>query len=317
MSQEVGSCLVTITEIIANPSLIPNTSHSKGNGFFGNTGAVAAVFVLVGLAAASIALWILFALRRRRRQRRIERDTAAAALQAAAVHRPPLEDDDDEPQQPNISASVLEMSQRRSSSGLASNFMDPRFSYHDDPDHPDAFNPYSDFGYPAPGPMAPNASRDGYALTRTSSPPVAYFNGTPHDRSRRASGGSLGSASGVMANHSATHSGASYEPLMASYYRQASGSGPQPSSPVLATPPTAAVPPHAPPTYSSLGHAQTPLLDDEDPAERPSVLSPEDSDERLDPKLRLRQKELESASMVDLRDDEDYSRPVLGVRNLP
>ncbi len=216
-----------------------------------------------------------------------------------------------------MSSSILEMSQRRSSSGLASNFMDPRLSYHDDPDHPEAFNPYNDFGYPAPGPMVPSASRDGYATVRTSSPPVAYFNSTPHDRSRRASGGSVGSSSGVMGNHSATHSGASYEPLLASYYRQAGGSGPQSSSPVLATPPAAAAPPLVPPTYSSSGHGHgltTPPLDDRDPVEGRSVLSAETSDDRLDPGLRQRQREAESASMRDLRDDEDYSRPVLGVR---
>lgn len=264
----------------------------------------------MGLAAASIALWILFAVRRRRRQSRIERETAAAALQAAANHRPPLDDDDD-PQQQHFTPSALEMSQHRSSSGFASTYLGPRLSYHDDPDHPDAFNPYADYGYTAPGPMAQNASRDGYTIARTSSPPVAYLNNTSHDRSRRASAsGSLGSTNGpeshIMGNHSATHSGASYEPLMASYYRQSSGSGQLPGSPVVTTSPAAAVPPRTPPA----GPSQL-LVDDREPTEAHSMFT---TDDRLDPGLRQRQREAESASMKDLRDDEDYSRPVLGVR---
>ena len=53
--------------------------------------------MLVGLAGASIVLWIIFAVRRRRRTRRIEHDSAVSAtLAAAGFRRTPLDDDDDE-----------------------------------------------------------------------------------------------------------------------------------------------------------------------------------------------------------------------------
>lgn len=164
--------------------------------------------------------------------------------------------------------------------------------------------------------MISDPSKDGYAIARTSSPPVAYFN-TPQDRSRRASAsGSLASANGpdgyVTGNHSATHSGASYEPLMASYYRQSSGSGQLPNSPAAATPPAAAASSQAPPASSS--QEPPPLVDDRDPTEAHSMFTTDMTDDRLDPGLRQRQREAESASMRDLKDEEDYSRPVLGVR---
>ncbi|KXN90054.1 hypothetical protein AN958_05059 [Leucoagaricus sp. SymC.cos] len=308
--------VITVTQVIANPSLLPNSPHSKTNGFFGNTGAVAAVFVLVGLAVTSIALFVFFSIRRRQRRNRVERDIAVAASQAALTPRSPLDDDDD-PQGPHFSSSALEMSQRRSSSGLASTYLGPRLSYHDDPDHPEGFNPYADFSYPASGPIPPN--KDGYTIARTSSPPVAYFNNASHDRSRRPSAGSFGSASGqdgyIKGTHSIAPSGASYEPLLAAYYRQSSGSGQLPGSPVLVTPPATATPAKTPQAPSD--DSSQPLVDDREHTEAHSMFTSDTTDDRLDPGLRRRQKEAESASMKDLKDEEDYSRPVLGVRNLP
>ncbi|KAJ3569765.1 hypothetical protein NP233_g4843 [Leucocoprinus birnbaumii] len=308
-----------MASFLPSPKLLPiplsfQTIRTKDLGnFFGNTGAVAAVFVLVGLAATSIALWILFAIRRRRRQNRLENDASAGAQQAASTHRLPL-DDDDYPPQARYSASALELSQHRSSSGLASTLLGPRVSYHDEPDHVEGFNPYADFGYPGQG--VPNQSRDGYIPARTGSPPpVAYFN---KSRSRRPSAsGSTGSASGgegyMLGSHSTTPSGASWEPLMASYYRQSVGDGQLSGSPTAATPPaTAASKPHVPSDDSS-----QPLVDDREPTETHSAITSYTTDDRMDPGLRQRQKEADSASMKDLKDEEDYSRPVLGVRNLP
>lgn len=312
VSTKTNGVVSTVTQIIANPSLLPNDTHSKGTGFFGNTGAVAAVFVLVGLAATSIALWIFFAIRRRRRQNRLENITAAAS-QAATAHRSPLEDDD-YPHQARYSASALEMSQHRSSSGLASTYLGPRVSYHDDPDHVEGFNPYADFGYA--GATIPNSPRDGYMPARTGSPPpVAFFN---NNRSRRASAsGSLASASGpegyMLGTHSTTPSGASWEPLMASYYRQSAGDAQPPGSPTAVTPPATATPKLEVPSDNS----SQPLVNDREPTEAHSMITSYTTDDRMDPGLRQRQKEADSASMKDLKDEEDYSRPVLGVRNLP
>jgi len=70
--------------------------HIPCHRFFHNKGAVAGVFLIVGLAAASICLWIFFFIRRRRRRRRIEHQTAiSASLAAAGYNRAPIDDEDD------------------------------------------------------------------------------------------------------------------------------------------------------------------------------------------------------------------------------
>jgi hypothetical protein len=257
----------------------------------------------VGLATTSIAIWTVFAIRRRRRQSRIEHQTADAALRASATPRPPLEDDDD-PQQQHFSPLALQMSRQRSSPGMTSTSLGPRRSYHDDPDPPDPYNPYAEFGHIPLGPVPTNAS-NGYSIARTSSPPNAHLNS-----SQRASAAvSLASANGpdgyVAGTHSTTPSGASIEPLLASHRRQSSGSGQLPSSPVITTMPATAMLPRTPP----IGSSQL-LVDVLEPLEVRSAFT---TDDRLDPGLQQRQRAAESASMKDLRDDEDYSRPVLGV----
>src|SRR5258708_12719403 len=63
--------------------------------FFRNAGAVAGVFLIVGLAAATICLWIFFFIRRRRRRRRIEHQSeVSASLAAAGYNRAPIDDED-------------------------------------------------------------------------------------------------------------------------------------------------------------------------------------------------------------------------------
>lgn len=86
----------TVTAIVHNTANV-NGSSSRGGGsdFFENTGAVAGVFVVVGLVvAASIGAFTFLMLRRRRRQR-LDRDVAAAAAAAAAAQQPRFEDEDD------------------------------------------------------------------------------------------------------------------------------------------------------------------------------------------------------------------------------
>ncbi|KAG6890427.1 hypothetical protein C0995_008781 [Termitomyces sp. Mi166 len=293
--------VVTITEVSVSQTLSPNKSNSKDDSFFQNTGAVAGVFVVVGLAAASIFLWILFALRRRRRTRRLEHDTAVSAtLAAAGFHRTPL-DDDDENENANGSrrsrfgSPEVEM-HNRTSSGFASTIPSgARTSAYFDspqPDDPDAFNPYRDYVVDTP----PAASG--------TNPP--FFNGFHRDRT----------SSG---EHTHDHSASgSYEPLLASYYRQEQAA----SLPVL---PSATSPPNPPPRnplrLSDAGRSPplgvlSKTLPDIVPAEAKSTESI--GDDRLDPGLRQRMnEETDSASQRDLKDEEDYSRPVLGVRNLP
>jgi hypothetical protein len=88
--------IYTVTAVVHNTASINgSSSRGGGNDFFENTGAVAGVFVVVGLVvAAGIGAFTFFMLRRRRRQR-LDRDVAAAAAAAAAAQQPRFEDDDD------------------------------------------------------------------------------------------------------------------------------------------------------------------------------------------------------------------------------
>jgi hypothetical protein len=280
--------------------------------FFRNTGAVAGVFVLVGLAAASILLWVLFALRRRRRTQRLEHDTAVSAtLAAAGFHRTPLDDDDDPPdgsRRSQFGSPDLELNQRSSAIGTSSSVPSAgRTSAYIEPAHPDdpeSFNPYTDYNVPP-------AARDGYPSRHTSSPPpVSFYNNGPY-RDRTESG----SAGDHVVGQSASRSAGSYEPLLASFRNSA-----RPPSPVQSNDPSSARPRHS----QKLSDAsQQPLivLTPDSPAVN-HVASASSSryssdsiaDDRLDPGLRLRLNvEADRVSTPDLRDDKDYSRPVLGV----
>ncbi|KAF8168129.1 hypothetical protein B0H34DRAFT_47630 [Crassisporium funariophilum] len=316
--------LVTVTQIIANPTLSPDNSSGRNSAFFRNTGAVAGVFILVGLAAASIILWIFFALRRRRRTQRLEHDSAVSAtLAAAGFHRAPLDDEDD----PAISSRRSRygspdgfLHQRRSSSGLAMSSIPSAgrasAAYGDNDAH--EYNPYTDY-------IVPAGSREGYVSTP---PPSAFIAGPYRDRS--STGGMGDNAPG----HAPQRSSSSYEPLLTSYYRSSSATPPSPTHP----PSNPNGPPNPPPRNprrisdaartnppaytsstghhsSSLGH-QIPLEPLGAASAASSVYSSESTDHRLDPGLRQRLQD-EADSIRDLRDEEDYSRPVLGIRNLP
>ncbi|GAA5920552.1 hypothetical protein JCM1841_005723 [Sporobolomyces salmonicolor] len=75
-----------------------NGSASSGNSFFSNTGAVAGTFVVVGLVAAGIVIFLGFFFVRRKRARRLDEDIRVAAGGAgdggAGVNR--FNDDDEE-----------------------------------------------------------------------------------------------------------------------------------------------------------------------------------------------------------------------------
>ncbi|KAG8725926.1 hypothetical protein FRC12_023879 [Ceratobasidium sp. 428] len=89
----------TSTVVIANPSgqLSPDGGGRGSSAFFRNKGAVAGVFLVVGIAGAAILLFLFFALRRRRRMKRNERDAAIAASLGPQSRVPFEDDDDDEP----------------------------------------------------------------------------------------------------------------------------------------------------------------------------------------------------------------------------
>jgi len=99
MSTDGAGKVYTVTQVVHQPTGALDSSSRNGgsDGFFENTGAVAGVFVVLGLAlTAGVLAFVFFMLRRRRRQR-LDRDVAAAAAAAAAgahhSHRSAFDDD--------------------------------------------------------------------------------------------------------------------------------------------------------------------------------------------------------------------------------
>ena len=189
------------------------------------------MFLIVGLAAASIVLFLFFFIQRRRRNRRLEYDTAVAStLAAAGLNRTPVDGDDDE--------EGKVMSQRRRSSPSAIRTMSSIPSlqpYTDDPSgRPRDFDPYAAYGAVPPQTPPASARRDGYFPARTNSPPLVH--------SHSASTSSMSGAMGHMARESA----GSHEPLLLTPGPSAVGGAPliPPKSPkrTSATPPAAPAP---------------------------------------------------------------------------
>lgn len=297
-STNSAGAATTITVGVANPTLAPNNGTTSGSAFFRDTGAVVGVFVVIGLAAASIVLWIFFFIRRKRRMSRIDLDTEVqAAVAASGFGRAPLDDDNDDrgarsPHTP--SQYSTQMGQRASLAGYISDGPtagQPVSGGPSDDDNP-AFNPYA--GYPVDG--QPTAG--GYIQARSASPPPGAERQEPpstgiHDvgdssRDRKSSYG-----------HTPTYSVGSYEPLLAAYTQGSSAERGANSPP---TPP-----PRNPARREHLDSAAS------RPVNHPSGGS---ADDRLDPEIRRRTRS-DSLGSDDLRDEEDYSRPVLTVRNMP
>jgi hypothetical protein len=187
-----------------------------GVSFFENKGAVAGVFLIVGLSAASIVLFLFFFIKRRRRTRRLEYDTAVAStLAAAGFNRTPLDGDEEDGRA---------MSQRRGSnvSAFHSTNTMPSAHYTDEPPVMAAtaaaagagmsgragmqdFDPYAAYGTAPPRSPSGSSRRDGYAPARTSSPPLGHSHN-----------GSQSSAMlGGMGHMPRRESAGSFEPLLA------------------------------------------------------------------------------------------------------
>jgi hypothetical protein len=220
----------------------------------------------------------------------------SATLAAAGFHRTPLDDEDDPGTGSRHSKAFGSADvQMRSTSALALATTSSSFpsaggrtsGYQDDAE---VYNPYVDYDAGA-GP------KDAHGLSRPYTPPSTAF--AEHYRNLSSPEHATG--------HSASHSGGSYEPLLASF-KQPSPASPA-SSAAYVQPPTP--PPRNPkrltdsrPTTAT--SAPAPEIRRHSSAS--SIYSSESTsgDERLDPDLRN----------SDIRDDQDYSRRVLGVRSL-
>ncbi|KZT30552.1 hypothetical protein NEOLEDRAFT_1185943 [Neolentinus lepideus HHB14362 ss-1] len=283
---------ITVTEVVANPTLSSEDNSVHANGFFREKGAVAGVFLIVGLAATSICLFIFFLVRRRRRTRKLDHD--AAVMAAVGFNRAPLddgdEDDEKSPRRPMM-GSDMELSRYSGGHGTASSLPSatrPPSAYMDDPssgpsdNEGGTFDPYA--AYVAEGPGAYRSR--------------AYSPGP----------GLIGSGEGHRPGHSASYSAGSMEPLLG-MNRTPSG-GPFDDFRVPTPPP----PPRNPQRETdrlrreSLDAEREPYMDEPERDSWGSV----PSDERLNPSMQDR---LKSAGSI--KDNEDYSRPVLEVRNVP
>jgi hypothetical protein len=183
VSTDGSGRVYTVTQVVHNPTGSLNdsgASNAGANGFFDNTGAVAGVFVVVGLAiTAGVLAFVFFMLRRRRRQR-LDRDVAAAAAAAAgaAHHRSGFDDDEDEKINPATTfnggyASTDIHGQPQPSMGQYSDYEDPAGGY----DHYAA-------NLPPPGDRTSTATAAGMAGFGASSAQASYAHSyppQPHD----------------------------------------------------------------------------------------------------------------------------------------
>lgn len=336
---------------------------------------MAGVFLIVGLAAASICLWIAFAVRRRR-HRRAERDAdIAAGFAGPRGVRSPLHDDED-PADRTAIGSTLGMGSRdghgemRRLSGAnlaygAVGAVRPPSGLLHTPhaessgSHEDAyFDPFAGYPYQPPGITAAaanganpysvhRAAQEGYSpVPRSTTPPPGAAIAMPttpmsmsfgHGRDSSGSGSGENSGLRPSMDRSRSHSMGSYEPLLAAAGMGAAvdGAGAAAGERTRFTPPETPTfggraptpPPRSPLRARGLSASGWPgpsrdvsstSLPGTDEAAvvaataglgasaRPSV------DERLDPRVRMQRSDTDSVG-GGLRDDQDYSRPVLGV----
>ncbi|KAH8835217.1 hypothetical protein DL96DRAFT_1573362 [Flagelloscypha sp. PMI_526] len=244
-SEETTSFTTTSLSLKSLGTLTSN-NDSGSNGFFANKGAVAAVFVFVGLAITFIFVWIFFVLRRRKRQLHDDLETYAAAAEAASSYRdPPLAEDDHPNQRPDM--------RERTTSALGGTTVATTSI---EGGGSGDFNPYSSYAFPI--------RSDGYGLARA----ATFPSGTPIPST----------------SHSATPSGSSNtnEPLLFAFNKDDSP-GPRietPPSPGSSVPP---VPPRNPKRLTHISASAVPpqinipILDADDFLDGPTT------DHRLEP----------------------------------
>ncbi|KAH9178695.1 hypothetical protein EDB89DRAFT_2063630 [Lactarius sanguifluus] len=279
--------VVTFTEVVANPTLSPNRGSNSSSQFFHNKGAVAGVFLIVGLAAASICLWIFFFIRRRRRRRRIDHETAvSASLAAAGYNRAPIDDEEDFGPGPGMRERFNSMSSHPT---INTPITEEERGAEAAATSAPLYDPYTDFNRPV-GAVA------GFVPTRSDSP----------DQRGRDNSYSSGTSRPPGTGHPPRYSTGSLDPLLVGMAAAPLGT-PGPSVP---TTPTPTLPPRSPrrPTAVHLQQSQENAAASTRDSERSS--SPDD---RLDPALASLQ--IDITKSQELRDDVDYSRPVLEVRN--
>jgi hypothetical protein len=261
----------------------------------------------VGLAAAAICLWIVFAIRRRRRMRLLKQSTVVPISTAPGLNRKALEDDIQSnipPRSNSRFSGDVEMSQTSKSRLLVGTGSRPstaqRGSSSGTRPHTSSSG-YFDFAQDEP--LSAFNPYEGYDVASTGYVPVTPSPAADPDPQTRGH---------ETRGHEPSYS-ASFEPLLTGHQRQISlPAHIPPPSPTGSMPPT-------PPPRSPLRLSQNPASAIPGPvgthSRDSSIYS--DRDERLDPVLRewLQSGKTTSNASHGPRDEEDYSRPVLGVRS--
>jgi len=218
-----------VTQIINNPTLIPDGGHGGASAFFQNKGAVTGVFVVVGLAATAIAFFVIFFFRRKRRVRQRDHDTTIAeTLEEYGIGRQDLiEPDDHHPingprtvTTPTGSGNSADVG-RTSSPSMSLSGINPvpvsaggftRYPHH--PTYPadnfgPTYNPYADnrvlYHHADPGPSNPGGIPNFSALPG-SGVPLPFFGNSQQD--------GAGSSEQLLGANS--HIGTSLEPTIPS-----------------------------------------------------------------------------------------------------
>jgi len=187
--------IVTFTEVVANPTLSANDRASSSTQFFKNKGAVAGVSLIIGLAAATICLWIFFFLRKRRRRRRIEHNAAVSqSLSDAGYNRAPIDDED---YGPGVRQRFGSLSSHPT---IGTPITDEERAAEAGPGTVNLYDPYAEYGRPVTG--------SGYIPARPDS---------PSQNSRTADDTySSGASRRTGSMHISQHGSGSGDPLLAS-----------------------------------------------------------------------------------------------------
>jgi hypothetical protein len=153
--------------------------------------------LIVGLAAATICLWIFFFLRRRRRRRRIDYDSAvSASLADAGYNRAPIDDEDFGPA-PGMRQRFGSLSSHPS---LTTPITDDERAAESTVPSVNLYDPYAEYGRPVAG--------SGYIPARSSSP-------SQHSRDRAAEGTyTTGASRRSGSAHVPDHGSGSIDPLL-------------------------------------------------------------------------------------------------------
>lgn len=250
--------------------------------------------MIVGLALATICLWIFFFIRRRRRRRRIDHETAvSASLAAAGYNRAPIDDEEDigpgpgmrerfnsMGSHPTISTPITEDERATEATAAATSA--------------DLYDPYADFGRPIGGVT-------GYSLARSDSPGQHGRDGS------YSSGHTSGMGRPPGAGSPPRYSTGSMDPLLTGATGAPQGT---PGASVSHTP---TLPTRSPKRMAPAVQFQQSQQSAVANSTRGSDDRSSSPDDRLDPTLASLG---DRPNKQDLRDDMDYSRPVLEVRSV-